>query len=257
RIGVSKTYTLPRAKEISPFQYVNINFASEGNPNLLPSDNYNIDFRWDNYWSPSELLSGTVFYKHIKNPIGRVDKGNSAGLLTYENISDVADVMGAEIEIRKNILTTENIENQRSSKISLGTNASYILTATKLNLTNTPERTSQLEGASPFLVNADLTHQYSNKGNDWTTSVVFNYFSDRIHTIGTIGYEDIMEKGAATVNIISSYKFRNKMGISVKMANILNSPVELTRKISSSNEKITLNKFNSGINFSLGFSFEI
>lgn len=257
RLGASRTYTLPQSKEISPFQYVNISFASEGNPNLLPSDNYNIDFGWDNYLSPSELLSGTIFYKRIENPIGRVDKGNSAGLLTYENISDVADVMGAEIEIRKNILTTENIENQRSSKLSLGTNASYILTATKLNLTNTPERTSQLEGASPFLVNADLTHQYSNKGNDWTTSVVFNYFSDRIHTIGTIGYEDIMEEGTATLNLISSYKFSNKMGISLKVTNLLDSPVELTRKISSSNEKITLNKFNRGINFSLGFSFEI
>src|SRR5690554_465165 len=257
RLGASKTYTLPQSKEISPFQYVNISFASEGNPNLLPSDNYNIDFRWDNYLSASELLSGTVFYKRIENPIGRVDKGNSAGLLTYENISDVADVMGVEIEVRKNLLTTENLENQKRNKLSLGTNASYILTTTKLNLTNTPERTSELEGASPFLLNADLTHQYTNKGNDWTTSLVFNYFSDRIHTIGTIGYEDIMEEGTATLNLISSYKFSNNMGISLKVSNLLDSPIELTRKISSSNEKITLNKFNRGINFSLGFSFEI
>lgn len=257
RFGASKTYTLPQSKEISPFQYVNISFASEGNPNLLPSDNYNIDFRWDNYLSPSELLSGTVFYKRIENPIGRVDKGNSAGLLTYENISDVADVMGVEFEIRKNILAAEDVENQKSNKLSLGTNASYILTATKLNLTNTQERTSELEGASPILINADLTHQYSNKGNEWTTSVVFNYFSDRIHTIGTIGYEDIMEEGTATLNLISSYKFSNKMGVSLKVSNLLDSPIELTRKISSSNEKITLNKFNRGINFSLGFSFEI
>ena len=86
---------------------------------------------------------------------------------------------------------------------------------------------------------------------------MFNYFSDRIHTIGTIGYEDIMEEGTATLNLISSYKFSNKMGISLKVTNLLDSPVELTRKISSSNEKITLNKFNRGINFSLGFSFEI
>src|SRR5699024_3859335 len=92
RLGTSKSYTLPQSKEISPYQYVNIGFASEGNPNLKPSDNYNVDIKWDNYLSRTELLSATAFYKHIVNPIGRVDQGNSAGLLTYNNIGESATV---------------------------------------------------------------------------------------------------------------------------------------------------------------------
>ena len=43
RLGASKTYTLPQAKEISPYRYVGVNFNSQGNPNLKPSDNYNFD----------------------------------------------------------------------------------------------------------------------------------------------------------------------------------------------------------------------
>src|SRR5690606_35696125 len=90
RMGASKSDTAPQSKEISPYQYVNISFSSQGNPNIKPSDNYNVDLRWDYYMNPGELLTLTGFYKYIVNPIGRVDQGNSAGLLTYDNISDHA-----------------------------------------------------------------------------------------------------------------------------------------------------------------------
>lgn len=257
RLGASKTYTLPQSKEISPFQYVNISFASEGNPNLIPSDNYNFDLKWDNYWSASELFSATLFYKRIKNPIGRVDKGNSAGLLTYENISDAADVMGIEVELQKNIFNRKSLETKTEDKLTLGTNASYILTSTDLKLTNTPTRNSGLEGASPFLLNVDATFHHSRADKSLATSLVFNYFSDRIYTIGTIGYKDIMEEGVASLNWVANYQFSKKWGLRLKVENLLDSPVELTRKISRSNEKITLNKFNKGINFSFGLSLKI
>lgn len=256
RLGASKTYTLPQSKEISPFQYVNIGFASEGNPNLKPSDNYNIDFRWDNHLSSSELLSATLFYKRIQNPIGRVDKGNSAGLLTYENISDFADVTGAEIEIRKNIFSAHNEASGTDHKLSVGTNASYILTTTKLKLINTPERNSELEGASPFLLNADITYQYSKNDTNWMTSLFFNYFSTRIHTIGTMGYQDIMEEGAGMLNFISTYRFSNHLSLSLKASNLLDPAMKLTRKIEHTNEKITLNQFYQGLNFNIGLSFD-
>lgn len=101
RLGASKSYTLPQSKEISPYQYVNISFSSQGNPNIKPSDNYNVDLKWDYYMTPSELFTLTGFYKYIVNPIGRVDQGNSAGLLTYDNISDHAVVGGLEFELKE------------------------------------------------------------------------------------------------------------------------------------------------------------
>lgn len=47
RLGASKTYTLPQAKELAPFRYCDVSFSSEGNKNLVPSDVYNIDLRWE------------------------------------------------------------------------------------------------------------------------------------------------------------------------------------------------------------------
>ena len=137
RLGVSKTYTLPQSKEISPYQYVNISFASQGNTNIKPSDNYNVDLKWDFYITNSELFSITTFYKQIQNPIGRVDQGNSAGLLTYDNIGENATVGGIEIELRKNIFNKFNTLLEQSNRLSFGVNASYIYTNLMLDVPST------------------------------------------------------------------------------------------------------------------------
>ncbi|MDL2315322.1 TonB-dependent receptor [Bacteroidales bacterium OttesenSCG-928-C19] len=255
RLGASKTYTLPQSKEISPYQYVNISFASQGNPNLKPSDNYNLDLKWDYYISPNELLSLTGFYKYIQNPIGRVDEGNSAGLLTYNNISDKATVGGVELEFRKNILNLCNAENEQINRLSVGLSASYIYTNLKLDIRNTEVRNSALEGASPFLVNADISYNFTKKEQNLALSLVFNYFSARIHTIGAGGFNDIIEESVPTLNFVTSYKFNKHFTIKIKASNLLNLPYRLTRE-SSSGEKITLNEFKKGQNFSLGLSYE-
>lgn len=257
RLGMSKTYTLPQSKEISPYQYVNISFASEGNPKLKPSDNYNVDLKWDYFLSPSELLSAAVFYKRIVNPIGRVDKGNSAGLLTYDNISQFANVAGVELEVRKNLYSYENMEKSSFNKLSVGLNTSYIFTNLNLTLTNTPERNSGLEGASPFILNTDITFSYTKDNKSLMTSLVLNYFSNRIYTIGTLGFKDIMEKGVPTLDFVGSYKFNSQFSLKFKAANLLNPSFSLLRGSNESGEMITLNEYRKGVNISLGISFNL
>jgi outer membrane receptor protein involved in Fe transport len=257
RLGLSKTYTLPQSKEISPYQYVNIDFVSQGNPNLKPSDNYNLDLKWDNYLSASELFSLTAFVKHIAKPIGRVDQGNSAGLLTYANISSSASVAGVELEMRKNLFSKSNANSSASSKLSLGVNASYIYTNLKVKIENTLERNSRLEGAAPFISNVDLSYNLRRKEKDLFASVVFNYFSDRIHTIGTKAYKDIIEKGVPTLDFVSGYKLNKHLGIKLKATNILNPSYRLVRDISGSNSSVTLNDYKKGMNVSMGISYEL
>lgn len=256
RLGISKTYTLPQSKEISPYQYVNISFSSQGNPNLRPSDNYNVDLKWDYYISPGELLSVTGFYKYIVDPIGRVDQGNSAGLLTYDNISDHALVGGVEFELRKNIFNRFNAQLERMNRLSAGLNASYIYTDLELNILNTDPRKSGLEGASPFLVNFDLSYNYAKKEKSFVGSLIFNYFSDRIHTIGARGYKDIIEGSVPTLDFASSYSFNKHFSLKLKAANLLNATYRLSRESDAPNEKVVLNEFKKGLNISLGVSYQ-
>lgn len=257
RFGLSKTYTLPQSKEISPYQYVSISFASQGNRDIKPSENYNADLKWDYYISASELLTVTGFYKHIVNPIGRVDGANSAGLLTYTNIANYATVAGVEMEIRKNIFDLGGNEPNHINKLSAGMNASYIYSNLRLQIVNTTPRNEQLEGAAPFIVNFDLSHNYSTGKMSFVNSVVFSYFNGRIHTLGAQGFRNIMEEGVPTLDFVSSSKVSKNLTLKFKASNIINSAFRLTRETSVGSQNIVLSEFRKGASVSVGLTYDL
>lgn len=255
RLAASKTYTLPQAKEISPFRYVSVSFNSQGNPNLKPSDNYNIDLKWDWYISPSEIFSITGFYKYIKNPISRIEIASAGGFLSYENISDHATAAGVEMEMKKHIFS-RSLENNGMSRLTLGVNGAYTYTCAKVPLATDPSG-SQLEGAAPWIVNADLTYLLRKGGNSFTGALVFNYFSDRIYTIGTEGYQDIMENGIPTLDFVASAQIGKHFTINLKARNLLDAAHQLTRKGNATNSEVVLSKYKKGTDFSIGLSYNL
>lgn len=259
RLGASKTYTLPQAKEISPYRYVGVNFNSQGNPNLKPSDNYNIDLKWDFNPSQTELISLTAFYKLIKNPISRIEVASAGGYLSYENIADEATVAGVEVEIRKNLFVRQvggkgsNGSAIGINRLSFGLNGSYIYTNAKMPLA-TITTGSQLEGAAPWIANFDLSHHFTKGERSFTNTLVLNYVSDKIYTIGTQGYQDIMEQGVATLDFVSQARLNKHLSLTLKARNLLNPSYKLSREAGESSEKIVLGDYKKGINISLGVS---
>ncbi len=254
RLSASKTYTLPQAKELSPYQYVGANFTSQGNVNLLPSDNYNFDVKWDWYISSGELFSVTGFYKHIANPISRIDTGSAGGYLSYENISDKAIAAGVEIELRKNLFERE-LGLNKSNRLTFGLNGSYIYTDAKVDdpyLNATDKSGSQLEGAAPWIVNTDLSFQMTRGKRMFTNTLVFNYVSDKVYTIGTNGYNDIVEKGVSKLDFVSSAKLSDKFSIKLKASNLLNTAFILEQE--AEGQTIELSNFRKGIDISVGVS---
>ena len=252
RLAASKTYTLPQAKEISPYRYVSVRFNSQGNPDLKPSDNYNIDLKWDWYLSPSELFSVTGFYKYIKRPISRIEIASAGGFLSYQNIADHATAAGVEVELKKNLFSRQ-LQNNGLSKLSFGVNGAYTYTCAKVPLASDPTG-SQLEGAAPWIVNADLSYLIRKGTNSFSTALVLNYFSDRVYTIGTQGYQDIIENGIPTLDFVASMQIGKYFSVSLKARNLLNSTHQLTRKGNDSNEEIVLSKYKKGMDFSIGLS---
>lgn len=250
RLAASKTYTLPQAKEISPFRYIGVSFNSQGNQNLKPSDSYNLDLKWDYYLSKTELLSATVFYKHITDPISRIEIASAGGFLSYENIADHATVAGVELEIRKNIFSRP-MADKGENRLSVGLNASYIHTHAKVPMATDPSG-SQLEGAAPWILNADLSHHLKIGEKTFLNTLVFNYFSDRVYTIGTEGYQDIMEDGIPTLDFVSSARLNKYVSLSLKARNLLNPAHQLTREANASGHEIVLSKYRKGIDLSLG-----
>ena len=255
RLAASKTYTLPQSKEISPYRYIGVSFKSEGNPDLKPSDNYNVDLKWDWYLSPSELISITGFYKYIKNPISRIEVASAGGFLSYQNISDHATAAGVEMEVKKHLFS-QSLENDGLSRLTLGVNGAYTYTCAKVPLATDPSG-SQLEGAAPWIVNADLTYLLRKGSNSFTGALVFNYFSDRIYTIGTQGYQDIMENGIPTLDFVASTQLGKHFSVNLKARNLLNSAHQLTRKGNADNKEVVLSKYRKGIDLSLGLTYNL
>ena len=94
-------------------------------------------------------------------------------------------------------------------------------------------------------------------GNSVTAALVFNYFSDRIYTIGTQGYQDIMENGIPTLDFVAQAKLGSHFGISLKARNLLNPAHQLTRKGDGDNNEVILSKYKKGLDFSLGLTYNL
>ncbi|MBN2766940.1 MAG: carboxypeptidase-like regulatory domain-containing protein [Paludibacteraceae bacterium] len=254
RFGASRTFTLPQDIEISPFVREGFDGYEVGNPELIASTNYNADLKWDFYISGSEYLSVNGFYKHILNPIARLDMANSAGIKTFSNIGDYASAAGVELELRKNVLSFAD-----KHRINLGVNASYIYTKhsgldENLFVQNV---NSGMEGASPYIVNADLTYSFVSETFKMNSALIINYLGDKIHTIGTRGFNNLIEESITTLDFVNSITLNNKLGIALKMMNLLNSAYTQIRKGSDENvPSAVIRSYKKGINFDLSITYK-
>jgi outer membrane cobalamin receptor len=85
---------------------------------------------------------------------------------------------------------------------------------------------------------------------------VFNYFSDRVYSIGTRGFENIIEKGIPTLDLVSSLKLGEKYSLKLKATNLMNPDFQLSRDSSTSGNNVVLSDYKKGVNLSLGLSFD-
>lgn len=263
RFGASRSYTLPQSKEISPLLYEGPQWSSQGNPDLVPSVNYNVDIKWDLYLSNNELFSVTTFGKLIRDPLSKVEVNSAGGFLSYANIANEAKLAGIEVEFRKNLFSINKPENKLTNKLSTGINFSYLTTgivtnsktgsSIPLNFTNAK---TQLEGASPVIANGDITYNYRKKYFEITASVIANYVSKHIYSIGVNGFNDINESSRTTLDFVSSIKINQHWGLSLKAKNLLDPEYRLTREpnVTGANE-VVLRSYQKGVGLSFGLSY--
>ncbi len=277
RLAGSKTYTLPQFKEVAPFLYEDVTFNSFGNPNLLAADNYNLDLKYEYYFSPGEIISLTGFYKNIKNAINRIEVNSAAGELSYVNTGD-ADVAGLEFELRKNILKLST-DSDTEKTLSFGVNASYLYSNQQLedvptdNLTvRFTNKEDELEGSSPFILGSDLTLNLQKGERALTSSVVFNYNSSSIYSLGTggddanpgSGRNNIVLSAIPTLDFINKFSVTENLGIKLNIKNILDPEYKLTQDVNNigvpnpslpDGQETTVETYKRGVVFSAGVSY--
>jgi len=253
RAAASMSYTLPQFAEMAYFQNTFSTYSTQGNKDLVPVENTNFDVKWELFPSSGELLSVGAFYKNMKNPIARSETGTH--VMTFYNVGSSATVAGAEIEIKKNLLKTSTGNGE--NVLSAGANLSYLYTNQKLENVDAifSKKESALQGASPVLANADVSYLWNGRGWNWTSAIVLNYFSDRIYSIGTQSFKDVIEKGVPTLDFISSANIKKRWGLELKARNLLNPDIRLERE-TDKHENVVLESYKRGVNFSLGLSYK-
>lgn len=268
RFAASQTYTMPQFKETAPFLYEDVNFSSFGNPYLVPSTNYNVDLKYDWYLSNREIISVGALYKYIKDPISRVRIASAANDLSYVNTSK-AMVTGVELEVRKNIYSVKT--ETRENELSFGLNASYLYTMQDQDDVDSDELTVQfthdkgrMQGASPLLINSDLSYNTRNENTSLTSTVVFAYFADKVYSVGTGGLggnENIIEKSVPVLDFVNKFDLlKSKLGMSLSVKNILNPKYRLTQETTSTGGNTTdsvVSSYRKGVFFSFGLNWTL
>lgn len=259
RFSSSRTFTFPQFKEVAPFLYEDVNHNTFGNPDLVPAQNFNLDLKYEHYFTGGGLIAFSGYYKFIKGSINRILANSAALEMSYFNTGD-ANVVGGEFEFRKNILELPN----SGTSISSGVNLAYLYatqelvnnptTGVQFSPTNTR---SGLEGASPLLINTDLTvTKEGRNGKRMTAAVVMNYFSKRIYSLGVSGQNNVYERGVATLDFISKFELNQRFSINTNFKNLLDPQYRLTKEILNTGVDDVLSVYTRGVNASLGFSYK-
>lgn len=250
RFSASQTVSIPEFKEVAPFVYEDISTRIGGNPDLLQkgfSEIINADLKYEWFFSRKELFSLGAFTKQIKNPVNLVVSADATGTQRYFRTGDKASVYGVEIELRKNVLHNEEEEN---AKLSVGFNATYMSTNQDLyqaidgdfydvSFTKTEE---ELQGASPLILNADVSYSPAFKNYKPIANLVFSYFSNRIDALGSGQLGNVIEKGVPTLDFIWKNNIKNKFEINFSAKNLLNPSVRYFRETTLGD--ITVNSAN-------------
>lgn len=267
RIAASKTLTKPVVMEAFQLEFVNPdNTIENGNPNLVNSENYNLDIKYELFPTGKEMFAITGFAKYLKNPIERLfslSAGSGGQVITYGN-SKKAVLYGAELEL---LMQLSRI-HESLSQFSFGFNTSLMFTETTIdpikNAIEVPslggKNTRKLQGASPWLINADIRHEtdFSKKWKS-TMTVAYNVYGQRIYAVGTNGLDSYYEKPFGKLDFIWNNKIGDKWDLKFGVENILNPTYKIdlgSKSVTPIVENdLTVKDYKRGVGVSLGLGY--
>lgn len=259
RFAASKTITRPVLMEAYPLEFVNLDGTVEnGNPRVVNSSNYNFDLKYELFPTAKEMFAVSAFSKLIQKPIERVffqSAGSGGQVISYDN-SNKAVLFGAEIEFLYQLKRLSELLDD----FSLGFNTSLMYT--KVTISNTIETNPnrQLQGASPWLVNADLKYDFDLAKNiKSSATVVYNVYGKRIFAVGTNGLDHYFEQSFNKLDFVWGNKIGNKWEAKFAVDNILNPVYKIKlgedNKVNIVENDLTIRSFKRGVGFSMNLAY--
>lgn len=250
RFAASRTVTRPSFIEMSPFLYQESYGSAQirGNADLVNGYNYNFDLRFERIEQSGDMYSVTGYFKYLEDPIERV-QGLSGGATvhTFQNANN-GIATGAEVELKKQIINW----------LSAGANVSYMYTNVKL-----PEggaytsKKRSLQGASPILVNADVTFTPKIRGNQLSVALLYNLQGSRIHAVGVSGLGDVKQSTMHTLNLNINYDINEHFSMKLQAKDLLNRDVVFIQDLPLTGAKVEVERYKKGTSLEIGFTYKL
>ena len=230
RLAYSETFVAPDIREFVASEFIHPVFLAKiaGNPDLVETDIYSYDARYEYYFNPTDVFSFAAFYKQMDNPIedARVDTTSTLPRYSFKNAT-AADLTGFEISWNKHL---GFISSWLDDLIFSG-NYTYIqsdVTLSEEQQAKEPSSERQLQGLSPTVINLAMT--YEDIGSRVVT-VSYNKMDERLMRVGlkngnTITALDEYEIPPAVVDFTWIENFHSKafdtnMALTFKAKNLL------------------------------------
>ncbi len=272
RFAGSRTVTRPSFFEKSPADIVPEQGSRKtiGNPftkdstasdgsYLENSYSNNIEIKWEWYPNIGELISLGAYGKIIDQPIERVSKlkGGTDITYTYQNFPDQGTAAGIEFEARK-----------KFGNIFTGLNAALIYTNVKIPENyNELNDERQLQGASPYLINADIGYEFKYGVDDkhrTYTALVYNVYGKRIYSVGISGVGNQYQMPFNSLDLIIKNKINDKLSIDLSVKNLLDSKYTIKQDVYENNDmpdEITNNvivyEYKKGLTFGISLKYSL
>lgn len=250
RLAASRTITRPSFIEMAPFLYQE-SYGSvqlRGNEALQNSYNYNLDLRYELLNRRGDMVSVTGYYKYLDEPIERVQMlAGGAAVHTFRN-ADNGMAAGVEIELRKTLVRD----------LRLGINGTYMYTNVKLpegGVYTNKERA--LQGASPYLLNADLTWTPRFGGErQLNLALLYNLQGPRIQAVGISGLGDVTQRPVHTLNFSAAYRFSARAELKMQLTDLLNRALVFEQEVPQTNRTVEVERYRRGTGFEIGLNLK-
>ncbi len=259
RFAVSRTLARPVFRELAPYAFYDFLSGRRkiGNPELQRSLIDNLDFRYEYFFSPGEMVSLSLFYKYFTNPIEQVDNPQSVNAeITFEN-ADFANVMGIEAEFRKSLDFIPALRN-----FNIGLNATIInskvsidsLELVSIRATDPGHGDYRVMfGQSPWLLNSLV--QYKNDSIGVFSSLSFNMSGRKLYLVIKGGTPDVFEQAYPDLNFNISKKIGKHSSVKLSIKNIFDADKVKTYEYNG--ESYYFEKYSIGRTISIGYSYQI
>ena len=267
RASASRTISRPGFREMAPFEYTEFFAGTKnvGDPDLHNGTNHNFDLRYERFAVPGELIAVGVFGKQLMDPIEKVALATASGQLQSFRNTGSAHVVGIEFELVKNVGRLIKADSTTWSDLSVGMN--FTLMHSELRIGDARENSNgadvvltndvrPLQGASPYLVNFDLTYMRPlANGRRATATLAYMVFGPRVFAAGANGLGDQYELPVHTLNLVLGADLGKNWQAGITFRNLLDARYRVEQE--TPDGASIINQYRVGMGISASISYRI